>query len=73
MGRSKVNQAERNKKIIIISFLIIPVIHLLVFSYIPIITNIWWSFTNYRGVGTPKFIGLRNYKRIFTEPQYQDI
>lgn len=70
MGRSKVNQAERNKKIIIISFLIIPVIHLLVFSYIPIITNIWWSFTNYRGVGTPKFIGLRNYKRIFTEPQY---
>ena len=70
MAHSKVSEAERNKKIIIVAFLVIPVIHLLVFSYIPIITNVLWSFTNYKGVGTPKFIGLKNYQRIFTESQY---
>ncbi len=30
MGRAKVSQAERNKKIIIVTFLVIPVIHLLI-------------------------------------------
>lgn len=28
------------------------------------------SFTNYRGTGTPRFIGLSNYKRLLTDPQY---
>lgn len=54
----------------IVLFLFIPVLQLLVFSYIPIITNVLLSFTNYRGVGEAKFIGLKNYKRLFTDPQY---
>ena len=61
---------DKNSRIIIFTFLIIPVIHLLIFSYIPIFTNFYWSLTNYKGVGTPKFIGLKNYQRIFTDPQY---
>ncbi len=60
----------RSSKIIIISFLILPIIHLLVFSYIPILSNIYLSFTNYKGIGVPQFIGLRNYKRLLTDPQY---
>lgn len=51
-------------------FLILPIIHLLVFSYIPIIFNVLLSFTDYRGVKAPNYIGLRNYKRLFTESQY---
>nr|WP_243167816.1 sugar ABC transporter permease [Anaerocolumna cellulosilytica] len=51
-------------------FLLIPVIQLLVFSYIPILSNIYLSFTNYKGVGIPKWIGLKNYERLFTDPQY---
>ena len=54
----------------IVVFLVLPIIHLLVFSYIPIISNVILSFTNYRGIGTPKFIGLKNYKRLLTDPQY---
>ncbi len=61
---------DKNSRIIIFTFLVIPVIHLLIFSYIPIFTNFYWSLTNYKGVGTPKFIGLKNYERIFTDPQY---
>ncbi len=54
----------------IAAFLVLPIIHLLVFSYIPIISNVILSFTNYRGTGTPRFIGWSNYKRLLTDPQY---
>lgn len=60
----------KSSRIIIVTFLILPIIHLLIFSYIPIISNVILSFTNYKGVGTPKWIGLKNYKRLLTDPQY---
>ena len=60
----------KGTRFFIFSFLFIPVIHLLVFSYIPILSNIYLSFTNYNGVNPPKWVGLRNYARIFTDPQY---
>jgi multiple sugar transport system permease protein len=57
-------------KLLIIAFLFLPIIQLLVFSYIPIISNVILSFTNYKGIGIPKWIGLKNYKRLLTDPQY---
>jgi ABC-type sugar transport systems, permease components len=60
----------KGSKILILAFLIIPIIHLLVFSYIPIISNVYLSFTRYKGIGTPEWIGLKNYKRLLTDPQY---
>jgi multiple sugar transport system permease protein len=60
----------KSSKIIIFAFLVIPVIQLLVFSYIPILTNVYLSFTSYKGVGTPRWIGLKNYERLLTDPQY---
>lgn len=55
---------------LIILFLILPLIHLIVFSYIPIIGNVVISFMEYRGVGEPKFIGTKNYEKLLTDPQY---
>lgn len=60
----------KQKTILIFTFLVIPVLHLLIFSYIPIIANLILSFTNWKGIGKPNFIGLRNYKKILTDPQY---
>lgn len=60
----------KGTKLLIASFLVIPVLHLLVFSYIPIISNIALSFTNYNGVNPPQWVGLKNYQRLFTDPQY---
>lgn len=60
----------KSAKIVIVTFLILPVIHLLVFSYIPILTNLYLSFTNYKGIGTPKWIGLKNYKKLLTDTRY---
>ena len=60
----------KSAKIVIIAFLILPVIHLLVFSYIPILANLYLSFTNYKGIGTPKWIGIKNYKKLLTDTRY---
>lgn len=60
----------KSSRIMIAAFLVLPIIHLLVFSYVPIISNVILSFTNYRGTGTPRFIGFSNYKRLLTDPQY---
>jgi multiple sugar transport system permease protein len=70
MTGAKTVKKTKSSRIIIILFLLIPVIQLLVFSYIPILSNVYLSFTNYKGVGTPKWIGLKNYERLFTDPQY---
>jgi multiple sugar transport system permease protein len=61
---------EKQQRIIIITFLTIPLLFLLVFSYIPIIFNVFLSFTNWDGVSKIRVIGLRNYQRIFSDPQY---
>lgn len=62
------NTVQRNA--LIISFLVLPLILLIVFSYVPIIGNFFFSFTNWKGFGDYDFIGLRNYKKIFTNPEY---
>jgi multiple sugar transport system permease protein len=61
---------KKNRKFIIITFLVLPVLHLIIFSYLPIIANFIFSFTNWKGIGTPRFIGLRNYEKLLTDPQY---
>lgn len=62
------NKLQRN--ILIFSFLILPLILLIAFSYVPIIGNLIFSFTNWKGFGDINFIGIRNYKKIFTNPEY---
>ncbi|GHU26319.1 ABC transporter permease [Spirochaetia bacterium] len=61
---------EKQKLLIIITFLAVPLLLLLVFSYIPIIFNIFLSFSNWDGISKIRIIGLRNYQRIFSDPQY---
>lgn len=61
---------EKQKLLMIIAFLTIPLVLLIVFSYIPIGFNVFLSFTNWDGVSKIRVIGLRNYQRIFSDPQY---
>jgi multiple sugar transport system permease protein len=61
---------EKQKLVMITAFLAIPLLLLVVFSYIPIGFNVFLSFTNWDGVSKIRMIGLRNYERIFTDPQY---
>ncbi len=63
-----INKKERN--IMIVLFLAIPIFLLIVFAYIPIIFNIILSFTNWDGLGDFDFVGFKNYERILTEDRY---
>jgi raffinose/stachyose/melibiose transport system permease protein len=53
--------------------MIIPAILLFTFFIIyPAVQGAIWSFTNYVGYGTSKFIGLANYKAAFADPTIRD-
>ncbi|OOM77298.1 sn-glycerol-3-phosphate transport system permease protein UgpA [Clostridium puniceum] len=62
---------KKQKIVISIAFLIIPVILLTVFTYIPAISMFGYSFTDWDGISkTKNFIGLKNYQTMFSDIKY---
>ncbi len=61
---------SKRRSLFIVLFLVFPMIHLIIFSYVPIIGNFVLSLTNWRGFGDINFIGLRNYEKMFTNTEY---
>ncbi len=62
---------KNQRKIIIIAFSLIPVILLFTFAYLPVINMFKYSFTNWNGYSPEyKWVGLKNYRTIFTDPKY---
>ncbi len=60
---------KKQKTIIIVSFLLIPLILLGTFTYYPALKLIYYSFTNWDGYSPEKpWVGLANYKEVFTTP-----
>ncbi|WP_226670719.1 carbohydrate ABC transporter permease [Metabacillus litoralis] len=59
------------RKLVIFSFSLIPVLLLLTFSYLPVINMFFYSFTEWNGFSpTKEFVGLDNYVDIFTDSEY---
>ncbi|HEL2552489.1 TPA: sugar ABC transporter permease [Streptococcus suis] len=70
MLKMKMSQAAE-KRLLIFTFTIIPVLLLLTFSYYPLVKMFQYSFTNWNGYSpNPDFVGLDNYKTILTKPAY---
>lgn len=62
---------EAQKKVIIVLFTIIPILMLATFTYYPLIRMIQYSFTSWDGLSTTiKFVGIKNYIAVFTNPDY---
>ncbi len=61
-------KSQRN--IIIVAFLAIPMALLVTFAFLPVINMFWYSFTDWNGYSKMNFIGLENYKTIFSNPEY---
>lgn len=62
---------KRQKVLTSILFLTAPLVLLLVFTYLPTINMFFYSITKWDGFGAiDKFVGLQNYKDIFTKPEY---
>lgn len=51
-------------------FLIVPVVLLLVFTYLPVANMFWYSFTIWDGLSADKeFVGFDNYVEFYTRPE----
>jgi multiple sugar transport system permease protein len=51
--------------------MIVPIVMLATFTYYPLLRMIEYSFTDWDGLGnTFKFVGLKNYKTVFANPEY---
>ncbi len=63
------HRRDWKKGVIIVAFCIIPVALLVVFTYWPFIQMCGYSFYKMKYIGTPKWVGLKNYTDIFTRPE----
>lgn len=61
---------ERKKLKTAIIFMLLPLILLILFTYVPLVDMVRYSFFKWDGLGEMKFIGLKNYVGLFTNPQY---
>ena len=66
LGRKKLK-----KQLAIAGFLLVPLSLLLIFTYLPVINMIGYSFTSWNGFSPEKiFVGFENFINIFTNPEY---
>jgi multiple sugar transport system permease protein len=62
---------KRQKILTTALFLIVPLVLLVVFTYLPAITMFIYSLSEWDGFGPiTKFVGLQNYIAVFTNPDY---
>lgn len=62
---------KAQKKIIIITFLLVPMILLITFTYLPFADMVRYSFFKWNGTSKDmKFIGFDNYIEVFTRQEY---
>ncbi len=51
-------------------FLLVPMLLLVVFTYVPVVNMFWYSLTKWDGLDKNKqFVGLQNYREVFTRPE----
>lgn len=74
MGEGNMAKTAKKKKSKITSYnnwgyaFVAPfVIVFLIFSVYPVLRTLYLSFTNYSGFGDPKWAGIENYTRVFTD------
>src|SRR5947207_1926844 len=51
-----------------LGWLIPGLVLLLGFHYAAVLAGGWYAFTDWNGLSTPNFVGLRNFQQIFNDP-----
>lgn len=68
------NNLKKKERQIIFCFLSFPILLLLTFGFIPIFTLVYYSFTSWNGLSTTKeFVGLDNFIKVLTNPNYFEV
>jgi multiple sugar transport system permease protein len=63
------NTVSGQKIIVAVSFMLVPLFLLILFTYLPFFKMMQFSFYNMKYIGTRIFVGLENYKDVFTRPE----
>jgi len=67
---SKLNYPAQ-QRILTVAFTIVPLTLLFTFTFLPMFNMFYYSFLKWNGFSkTKEFIGLANYVRIFSDPEY---
>jgi ABC-type sugar transport system permease subunit len=62
---------KKQKIIIIIVFLIVPLAMLFTFSFLPLVRMLMYSFTDWNGLSRNiESVGWKNYSKVFSDPDY---
>lgn len=60
---------KTQRRLIIGLFLAIPLLFMFVFTYLPAVNMIGYSFTDWKGYGEKTFVGFKNYIELFKNPE----
>jgi len=63
------NSVRGQKIIVAVTFMLVPLFLLVLFTYLPFFKMVQFSFYNMKYIGTRTFIGFENYKDVFTRPE----
>lgn len=56
---------DGQKVLVMVTFMVVPLLLLFVFTYLPFAEMFGFSFYNMKYVGARKFVGLKNYVKVF--------
>lgn len=57
---------DGQKVFVMVAFMIVPLFLLFLFTYLPFAEMVSYSFYNMKYIGARKFVGLKNYVKVFT-------
>ena len=57
---------DGQKVLVMVAFMIVPLVLLFVFTYLPFCQMFGFSFYNMKYIGARKFVGLKNYSKVFS-------
>lgn len=60
------NNGKNQRILVIVAFMLIPLLLLFLFTYLPFFNMVKFSFTNCTYTDPGKFVGLKNYKDVFS-------
>ena len=66
----RIKSRQGQKILVSVTFLLVPLFLLILFTYLPFVDMVKYSFTKWNGFGDMKFIGFKNYVDLFTNPKY---
>ncbi|UVY84434.1 sugar ABC transporter permease [Brachybacterium sp. NBEC-018] len=68
--RTSARRERRRRGLVAAAFLLPAFVLFVLFFLGPAGLGLLYSFTDYRGYGTPEFVGLENYQKLFTDTDF---